>query len=48
MINMLYKIIGMFERYFEDDDKMRLTGEILSIVVMVGMIIVLLIAIFSM
>ena len=48
MINVLYKIIAMFERYFEDDYKMRRTGEILSIVAMVGMIIVLLRAIFSM
>lgn len=46
MINMLYKIVAILERYFEDDYKMRITGEILSIVVMIGMIIVLLIAIF--
>ena len=50
MIKMLYRIINMFERYFEDVEmeKFRFAGEILSIVAMVGMIIVLLIAIFSM
>ena len=48
MINVLYKIIGMFERYFEDDDKMSKTGVVLSIVAMVYTIIVLLRAIFSM
>ena len=48
MINMLYKIVGMFERYFEDDDKMYKTGVVLSIVAMVYMIIILLRAIFSM
>ena len=48
MINVLYKIIGMFERYFDDDDKMSKTGVVLSIVAMVYTIIVLLRAIFSM
>lgn len=47
---MLYKLIGMFERYFEDVEieKFRFAAEILSITLMIGMIIVLLIAIFSM
>lgn len=48
MINMLYKIITIFEQYFEDEDKMSKTGVVLSIVVMVYTIIVLLRAIFSM
>lgn len=48
MINVLYKIITIFEQYFEDEDKMYKTGVVLSIIVMVWMIIVLLRAIFSM
>ena len=48
MINMLFIIIGMFELYFEDDDKMSKTGVVLSIVVMVYTIVLLLRAIFSM